>query len=92
MGNNPFDYDPTKDRPVAVSIHDDAVWVTLADGRVIGNPLEWHPWLAQATPEQQARYEMSAYSVDWDELDEGLDIQGMLMGIRPHYPVQESGD
>lgn len=81
-----FAYDPAKDRPVAVEIQDGLVLVTLADGRVIGNPLSWHPWLANATPEQQARVELHHYSVDWTDLDEGLDIQGMLMGIHPNYP------
>lgn len=78
-----FKFDPAKDIPVAVTIRDGKVWVTLADGRDISNPLEWHPWLANATPEQQATVELNAFSVDWPDLDEGLDIQGMLMGIRP---------
>ncbi len=82
-----FAYDSMKDRPVAVEIHDAFVWVTLADGRVIGNPLAWHRWLEAATPEQQTHVEFHHYSVDWTDLDEGLDIQGMLMGIRPTQPT-----
>ncbi len=81
-----FVYDAAKDRPIRVEIRDGLVLVTLADGRVIGNPLDWHPWLANATPEQQAHVELHHYTVDWKDLDEGLDIQGMLMGIRPKYP------
>lgn len=84
--SNQFAYDPAKDRPVAVEIRDDQVIVTLADGRTIGNPLEWHPWLANATPEQRANVTLRHYSVDWDDLDEGLDIQGMLMGVHPKHP------
>lgn len=84
--NDPFQFDYEKDRPISVEIRDDMVLVTLADGRLIGNPLEWHPWLAQATPEQQANFVLRAFSVDWLDLDEGLDIQGMLMGIQPHVP------
>ncbi|MCA0455004.1 MAG: DUF2442 domain-containing protein [Chloroflexi bacterium] len=72
-----------KDRPVSVSIGDGLVSVTLADGRIISNPLDWHPWLASATPQQQTNVEYHAFSVDWPDLDEGLDIQGMLQGIRP---------
>jgi hypothetical protein len=81
-----MEFDYQKDRPIAVKIRDSMVLVTLADGRLIGNPLEWHPWLAQATPEQQANVVLHAFSVDWPDLDEGLDIQGMLMGIRPQIP------
>lgn len=87
--SDPFKFNYESDRPVSASIHGDKVWVTLADGRVIANPLDWHPWLAQATPEQQAHVELHAFSVDWPDLDEGLDIQGMLMGIRPAAPVRE---
>ncbi len=81
-----FTYDPAKDRPISVEIKGGLVLVTLADGRVIGNPLDWHPWLANASHKQQARVELHHYSVDWPDLDEGLDIQGMLMGIHPKYP------
>lgn len=85
---DPFKYDE-KDRPVAVQIHDGLVSVTLADGRIISNPLDWHPWLANATSAQQANVEYHAFSVDWPDLDEGLDIQGMLQGIRPISAVKE---
>ncbi len=78
-----FHFNHATDRPVAVEIKDGLVSVTLADGRVIGNPLDWHPWLRDATPAQQARYDLRAFSVDWPDLDEGLDIEGMLRGIRP---------
>ena len=78
-----FPYNHETDRPIAVAIHDDMVWVTLADGRKIGNPLAWHTWLAEATPEQQAIVDLRAFSIDWPELGEGLDIEGMLRGIKP---------
>jgi len=84
MKDNHFE---EKDRPVAVLIHDDLVSVTLADGRVISNPLNWHPWLEHATKQQQSHIEYHAFSVDWPDLDEGLDIQGMLQGIRPTAPI-----
>lgn len=85
---DPFAFDE-KDRPVAVQIADGEVTVTLTDGRKISNPLDWHPWLAEATPEQQRRIEFHALSVDWLDLDEGLDIQGMLFGVRPRFPQPE---
>ncbi len=68
---------------MAVRFDDENVYVVLADGRVIGNPLAWHPWLAGATPEQRAKVDLRAFSVDWPDLDEGLDIQGMMQEIRP---------
>ncbi len=75
--------------PVAVDFDEKMIWVTLADGRVIGNPLSWHPWLANATPEQRANMILRVYSVDWPDLDEGLDIEGMLRGI-PSVSVRQT--
>lgn len=72
-----------KNKPVAVEIENGKVYVTLADGRVIGNPLEWHPWLLKATPEQRANVKLYHLSVFWPDLDEGLDIEGMMRGVRP---------
>jgi hypothetical protein len=80
-----FAYDAAKDHPVAVTFNDDAVIVTLADGRSIGNPLDWHPWLKNASDAQRQHFTLRHYSVDWDDLDEGLDIQGMLLGVRPKH-------
>jgi hypothetical protein len=77
------------DRPVKVTVGDNQVSVTLADGRTIANPLDWHPWLKHAAPEQQANVQMLTFSVYWPDLDEGLDIQGMLQGIRPKIPVTD---
>lgn len=73
-------------RPITVTITGDKVIVTLADGREISNPLAWFPWLAGATPQQQAHYELWPFSIDWSDLDNGLGIEGMLRGIRPRMP------
>ncbi len=47
------------DQVVSVEFADKNVYLRLADGRVIGTRLEWHPWLAAATPEQRANVEMT---------------------------------
>lgn len=74
------DYNHETDRPIAVKIRGGILWVTLADGRIIGNPLEWFTWLASATPEQQANYKLWPFTIDWPDLDEGLDIEPLLLG------------
>ena len=71
-------------RVIAVEFHDEMVYLRLADGRVIGNPIEWHPWLAAATPEQRANVEMYELSVYFPALDEGLDVEEMMKGMPPH--------
>ena len=75
-----------RNRPIGVRFKDDYVWVTLQDGRTIGNPLEWHPWLASSPSEKLVNIEMSVFSIYWPDLDEGLDIEGMLRGTRRRIP------
>ena len=73
----------SKDLVVRVEFTDDTVYLHLADGRIIGNPLVWHPWLLTATKSQRANveyYELSAY---WPVLDDGLDVEEMIKGIPP---------
>lgn len=70
-------------RPVAVEVKDGMLLVTLKDGRLIGTPLAWYPKLAAATPQQLAKVELSTFGLHWEELDEDLGIEGMLLGIRP---------
>ena len=72
--------------PIDVIITDTKLTVILADGREISNPLDWFPWLADATSQQRANYELSPFSIDWNDLDNGVDIEGMLRGIKPKLP------
>lgn len=58
-----------------------SVTVTLADGRRISNPLAWFPWLERANAAQRANVDLDAFSVYWPDLDEGLDVEGMLRSI-----------
>lgn len=73
-------------RPVAVAFTDEDVIVTLSDGSKVSNPLSWHRWLAQAEAQQRENYVMGQDSILWPDLDEGLDIEGMLRGIKPKQP------
>ncbi|MBI5667026.1 MAG: DUF2442 domain-containing protein [Chloroflexi bacterium] len=70
-------------RPTAVNIQDGKLRVTLEDERTISTPLRWYPWLENATPEQQNTVELLPDAIYWPELDEGLEVEGMLRGIRP---------
>ena len=68
---------------VAIRFDDQNIYVILGDGRVIGNPLSWHPWLAAATSAERQKVRLYHLSVWWPELDNGLDIQGMMQGVVP---------
>lgn len=67
-------------RPTALSKKDGMLWVTLRDGRILGAPLEWFPWLAAASPAQQADFELHPLSIYFPDLDDGLDIEALLTG------------
>jgi len=59
------------------------MWVSLADGRKLGVPLAYFPRLLHATSAQRLNYEWSGggTGIHWDELDEDISVQGLLMGI-----------
>jgi hypothetical protein len=78
-------------RPVAVEVQDGMLLVTFQNGRLIGTPLEWYPKLAAATPEQLAKVELGTFGLHWEELDEDLGIEGMLLGIRPKPAQPQRG-
>ena len=64
--------------PKEVIFTEDEVIITLTNGSKVSTPLSSHPWLASATESQRQNYELFPFSVFWDELDEGLDIESML--------------
>lgn len=73
-------------KPVDVYFTETKITVILEDRREISNPLSWFPWLEKATEAQRVNFELWPFSIDWPDLDEGLDIEGMLRGIKPRYP------
>ena len=69
-------------RVKAVSLDAHRLSVELMDGRAISVPLVWYPRLANASPEQRARWEVAGggYGIHWPEIDEDLSTEGMLRG------------
>jgi hypothetical protein len=59
------------------------MWLALSDGRKLGVPLAYFPRLLAAQPEQRERYELSGggTAIHWDELDEDISVQGLLLGM-----------
>ncbi len=66
--------------PKTVKIGQDQLWVELSDGRTLGVPLAWFPRLINASPEQLANFELSPRGIHWEELDEDISIEGLLVG------------
>lgn len=67
---------------IAVSITDDALTVTLADGRLLTVPLAWYPRLSHALPQHRAIWELigGGHGIHWPELDEDISIENLLFG------------
>ncbi|MBU4531319.1 MAG: DUF2442 domain-containing protein [Hoeflea sp.] len=68
--------------PVAARCDGDGLHVTLANGMTVSTPLWWYPRLLKASPEARAKSELSPSGVHWPDLDEDLEIEAMLQGIK----------
>jgi len=67
----------------AVNFDTSTMWVDFTDGRKMGVPLAYFPRLLKAQPEQRLRYEISGggSGLHWDELDEDISVENLLLGI-----------
>ncbi len=70
------------ERVLDVACSDDALSVSLRDGRVITVPLVWYPRLLSATEAQRKNWKIAGggYGIHWPELDEDLSTDGLLRG------------
>ena len=68
---------------IEVDFDSNMMWVALSDGRRLGVPLAYFPRLLAAQPEQLQRYEFSGggTGIHWDELDEDISVEGLIMGM-----------
>ncbi|HEY4697902.1 MAG TPA: DUF2442 domain-containing protein [Gallionella sp.] len=66
-----------------VSFDANTMWVDLADGRKLGVPLAYFPRLLNATPTQREHYEISGggSGLHWDEINEDISVENLLLGI-----------
>ena len=67
----------------AISFDANAMWVDFVDGRKLSVPLAYFPRLLNASSAQRARYEISGggSGLHWDELDEDISVENLLLGI-----------
>ena len=70
------------ERVASVEFDDDALSVTLMDGRVITVPLVWYRRLLEATDAERNNWQISGggYGIHWPEIDEDLSTEGLLRG------------
>lgn len=70
------------ERVLDVAFTDDALSVSLRDGRVISVPLVWYPRLLHATPAQRKNWKIAGggFGIHWPDVDEDLSTEGLLRG------------
>ena len=81
------------ERVLDVALSDDALSVSLRDGRVISVPLVWYPRLLSATATQRKNWKIAGggYGIHWPDIDEDLSTQGLLRGAaapKAHAPTE----
>ncbi len=72
----------TDERVLDVAFSEDALSVSLRDGRVISVPLVWYPRLLNATLTQRKNWKVAGggYGIHWPDVDEDLSTEGLLRG------------
>ncbi len=65
---------------VDVTVTDDRLVVTLADGRELAAPLAWFPRLLEATAEQRRNWRLigRGHGIHWPDVDEDVSITSLL--------------
>lgn len=89
------------ERVLDVAFSDDALSVSLRDGRIITVPLAWYPRLFNATRAQRKNWKIGGggYGLHWPDLDEDLSTEGLLRGapapktsaLKPKSPAVDQG-
>ena len=71
---------PTSVLAVNVRFTEDAMLVSLSDGREVSVPLEWFPRLRNATQEQRNKWRFIArgIGIHWEEIDEDIAVTTLL--------------
>ena len=63
-----------------VTVTDEYLHVSLADGRELSAPLAWFPRLRDATPQQRAEWKLigRGAGVHWPSMDEDISVASLL--------------
>ena len=65
-----------------VKINENSLTIILDDRREIKVPLDWYPRLVHATNVERNHFEIQGNALHWPELDEDIDVRGILLGRR----------
>jgi hypothetical protein len=68
---------------IQVSVTDDRLLVTLADGRELAAPLAWFPRLSGATASQRKNWRLigRGQGIHWPDVDEDISVASLLRAV-----------
>jgi hypothetical protein len=68
---------------IDVTVTDDFLIVTLADGRELSAPLAWFPRLLRATQEQRRKWRLigRGQGIHWPDVDEDVSVASLLRAV-----------
>ncbi len=71
---------PTAVLALDVRFTNDAMIVSLSDGRQVSVPLEWFPLLRDASPKQRRNWRLIAkgIGIHWEDIDEDIAVSTIL--------------
>jgi Protein of unknown function (DUF2442) len=67
-----------------VIVTEDALTISLTDGRTLSVPLTWYPRLWHGTAEERSHWRLigDGQGIHWPNLDEDISVEGLLEGRR----------
>ena len=77
-------------RAVGVAVTDDALSVSLSDGRTISAPLAWFPRLLHGKPDERSDWRLvgDGEGLHWPRLDEDISVESLLAGRKSNESAQ----
>ncbi|MCY3918006.1 MAG: DUF2442 domain-containing protein [Chloroflexi bacterium] len=82
----------TRNEAQGVRFTDEYAMIDLADGRILGVPLDFFPLLKAATDEERQNYQLHGLTLYWEDIDDGMDLTALVSGlyIEPSVEYLES--
>jgi hypothetical protein len=68
---------------IGVTVTEDRLLVTLADGRELAAPLAWFPRLSEATDAQRQHWRLigRGHGIHWPDVDEDISVASLLRAV-----------
>ncbi len=71
----------TRNEARQVRFTEEHAMIELADGRLIGVPLDFFPLLKAATDEERQNYNLYGLTIYWEDIDDGMDLSALISGL-----------